>query len=174
MRWPVEALGAEAVLYAGAGTADHARVAIQLLSKRPTRRTVYAHTGWRKIADDWVYLHAGGAIGAAGVVEGAEVLLPPELSAFKLELPSDSAAMKRATAASLRLLDVGPDRITVPAFGAIWRAILGGADFSTFSMAPLVSLRPNCLRSSSNTSAHASTPEICQPISLRQPTRASL
>jgi hypothetical protein len=136
MRWPVEALGAEAVLYAGAGTADHTRVAIQLLSKSPVRRTVYAHTGWRKISDDWVYIQAGGAIGAAGEVEGIEVSLPPELAAFQLELPSDVNSAKSAIAASLRLLNVGPDRITIPTFGAIWRAIVGGADFSVFLYGP--------------------------------------
>jgi hypothetical protein len=52
MRWPVEALGAEAVLYAGAGTADHARAAIQLLSGSPARRTVFTHSGWHKFDDD--------------------------------------------------------------------------------------------------------------------------
>lgn len=132
MRWPTEHLGAQAVVYAGQGTADHTRVAIQLMSQSPARRTIYAHTGWRKIANDWVYLHAGGAIGAAGAVEGSEVSLPPQLSAFKLELLADSGAAKRAIAASLRVLDVGPDQITVPIYGAVWRAILGGADFSNF------------------------------------------
>ncbi|MGO9605457.1 MAG: bifunctional DNA primase/polymerase [Candidatus Binataceae bacterium] len=136
MRWPTEHLGAQAVVYAGQGTADHTRAAIQLLSKNPVRRMVYAHTGWRKIANGWVYLHADGAIGGEGTVEGVEVSLPPELAAFKLELPADSGASKRASAASLRLLDVGPDRITIPALGAVWRSILGGADFSNFLYGP--------------------------------------
>jgi hypothetical protein len=132
MRWTTEQLGAQAVVYAGQGTADHTRVAIQLLSRNPEWRMVYAHTGWRKIANDWVYLHGHGAIGAAGEVESIDVSLPPELSAFEFELPSDSVAARRAIATSLHLLDVGPDRITVPTYGAVWRAILGGADFSNF------------------------------------------
>ena len=33
MRWVTEQLGAQAVVYAGLGTADHARTAIQLLSR---------------------------------------------------------------------------------------------------------------------------------------------
>lgn len=44
--------------------------------------------------------------------------------------------MKFAIAASLRLLDVGPDQITIPTYGAIWRAILGGADFSILLYGP--------------------------------------
>jgi hypothetical protein len=30
------------------------------------------------------------------------------------------------------MLDLGPDRLMVPIYGSIWRAILGGADFSMF------------------------------------------
>ncbi len=136
MRWPVEALGSEAVVYAGQGTTDHTRCAIQLLSSGVARRTTYSHTGWRRIGDEWVYLHKDGAIGPTGAVEGIEVSLPPELAAFKLELPADPAALRRAVAASLRLLDLGPDRITVSVFGAVPRAILSGADFSIFLYGP--------------------------------------
>jgi hypothetical protein len=57
------------------------------------------------------------------------------LAALKLEIPNLDAA-KHAVEASLRLLDFGPDRITVPAYGSIWRAILGGADFSGFLYGP--------------------------------------
>ena len=136
MRWPVEALGSEAVVYAGQGTTDHTRCAIQLLSSGVARRTTYTHTGWREIDHQWIYLHAGGAIGAAGRVEGVEVSLPPELAAIKIELPIDSMAAKRAITASLRLLDVGPDRITVPGYGAFLRAIIGFADFSVLLYGP--------------------------------------
>ena len=129
MRWPTEHMGAQAVVYAGHGTADHARTAIQLLSRTQTARTIFTHTGWRKIGDAWIYLHTGGGIGEAGPVAGVEVELPPELSSFRLELPADPIPALRA---SLRVLDLGPDRITVPAYGAIWRALLGGADFSVF------------------------------------------
>jgi hypothetical protein len=129
MRWATEHLGAEGVVYAGQGTADHARVAIQLLSGRPPHRTIYTHSGWRKIDDAWFYLHGAGAIGADGRVDGLEVELPPELSAFTLELSDDPLPAIRA---SLRILDLAPDRISVPIYGAIWRSILGGADYSNF------------------------------------------
>jgi len=129
MRWPVEALGCDAVVHAGAGAADHARCAVQLLSHNVKRRTVYAHTGWRKINGAWAFLHGGGAIGADGPIDGVEVELPPELEPLHLELPDDPAAALRS---SLNLLDLGPDRITVPLLGAVIRAVLGGADFTVF------------------------------------------
>jgi len=133
MRWPTEHLGAQAVVYAGHGTADHARAAIQLLSRNPVSRTVFMHTGWRKIGDAWVYLHGAGGIGEVGMVAGIEVDLPPELAAFNLDLPADPIPALRA---SLGLLDLGPDRVTVPTYGAIWRALLGRTDFSIFLYGP--------------------------------------
>jgi hypothetical protein len=71
--WVHEHLGASAVVFPGYTTKDHARTAIQLYSGQPKKETVYAHTGWRKIGDEWVYLFAGGAIGSLnGRVFGSE------------------------------------------------------------------------------------------------------
>ena len=42
-------------------------------------RTVYTHTGWRKLDGKWAYLHGGGAIGASGAVAGVETSLPAAL-----------------------------------------------------------------------------------------------
>jgi len=54
MNWPTEFLGAEAIVYPGTTVKDHARVAVQMLSPKPIpRRTIYTHTGWRKIGDGW-------------------------------------------------------------------------------------------------------------------------
>jgi hypothetical protein len=132
MRWATEHLGAEAVVYAGQGTADHTRAAIQLLSGRPPRRTIFTHTGWRKIGAGWVYLDGAGAIGPDGRISEIAVELPPELTPFRLELPQSSAERNEAIRASLRLLDLAPDSISVPTYGTIWRAVLGEADFSKF------------------------------------------
>jgi hypothetical protein len=40
--------------------------------------------------------------------------------------------LKSAIRASLAVLDLAPDRVTVPTLGAVWRSILGAADFSVF------------------------------------------
>lgn len=128
MRWPVERWGTRAVVLAGAATADHLRCALQLLSGDVLRRTIYAHTGWREINGCWLYLHAGGAIGASGPVKDITVALPDALAGYKLPDPSDGRALPDAVRASLRVLDLAPDRITVALLGAVFRAVLGSAD----------------------------------------------
>src|SRR5262249_47626492 len=142
MRWPVEAWGTRAVVLAGPTTADHVRVALQLLSGDVPRRTVYAHLGWREVDGRWLYIHAGGAIGADGPVSGVEVSLPKELRRFQLPVPPDGPALAKAIRASLRLLDgLAPDRIAFPVASAVYRAALGGTDFSEHLSGPTGSFK---------------------------------
>ncbi len=133
MTWPGEHLGAGAIVYAGHGRREHARVAIQQLSGTIPERRVFTHTGWRQLADGlWGYLHALGAIGSTGTIAGAEIVLPKALSRYRLVLPSTGDELVFAIRAVLRFLDVAPARITIPLFAAIWRAVLGGTDFSIY------------------------------------------
>ena len=94
--------------------------------------TVHTHTGWRKLEGGWAYLHGGGALGAAGAVTGVETALPAALAPFSLPASPTGAELKGAIRASLAVLDLAPDRVTVPTLGAVWRSILGAADFSLF------------------------------------------
>jgi hypothetical protein len=85
MKWVMEKLGARAVIAAGMGVKDRVREAIQLLSSSQMReRTVYTHTGWRRLGEGWAYLHGGGALGASGKVAGVETSLPAALAPFIL------------------------------------------------------------------------------------------
>ena len=127
MTWPMEHLGAGAALWPGFGTKDHARAAIQFLSGDPPERRVYAHLGWRKIGGIWCYLHGGGAIGPVGAVEENEVSLPPELQRYQLPEPPTGTALAESIRASLDLLEVAGDLVTVPVYCGLWRATLGGA-----------------------------------------------
>ncbi len=137
MNWPAEHLGANAVTYAGMGLRDHARVAIQLLSGEVPERTVYTHLGWREIDETWVYLHGGGAIGPDGTVqEGVETRLDGALARYVLPDPPTGAALQAAVRASLRLLELGPDRLTVALLAATYRAVLGPTDFSLHLAGP--------------------------------------
>ncbi len=136
MNWPTEHLGATAVTYPGMGIRDHARVAIQMLSGEVPERTVYAHTGWREVGGTWVYLHGGGAIGADGPVEGVETRLESALARYVLPEPPDGDALRDAIRASLRLLDVAPDRVSVPLLAATYRAVLGATDHSLHLAGP--------------------------------------
>src|SRR5262249_44518114 len=99
--WIVEAWGTRAVVYAGQGTKDHLRAGLQLLSKDVPRRIVYCHTGWRKIHDYWVFLHAGGGLGANGAVPDVVVSLPEPLSGFQLPNLPTGPELVQAVQASL-------------------------------------------------------------------------
>lgn len=136
MNWPLDHLGATAVVYAGFGVKEHARVAIQSLNKDVLERRVFVHTGWTKIDQRWVYLHAGGAIGSNGPIEGIEVHPPDALQHFVLQCPQDSAALREAVHASLALLDVAPDTITLPSYASLWRAVMGTSPFSLHLVGP--------------------------------------
>ena len=136
MGWPVELLGAGAIVYPGFGLKDHARAAVQLLSGAIPERSVLTHTGWRKVDDGWVFLHAGGAIGPIGTVVEIIVDLPSDLARFALPTPPTGDPLREAVRASLALLDVAPDQVTVPCLAAIYRAVLGDIDFTLHLAGP--------------------------------------
>jgi hypothetical protein len=125
-----------AIVMPGMTLKDHARAAIQLLSPQVEHRRVYTHLGWRKIGEDWCYLHAGGAIGAHGAVEDITVAPGQALLAYTLPAPPDDAAAPAAIRASLRLLDVAPDAVMIPVYAALWRAVLGNVDCSMHLVGP--------------------------------------
>jgi len=130
LRWVAENLGAQAIVYPYVGR-ERTPVAIQFLSEDGMlQKTVYTHTGWRKVNNQWVYLHDGGAIGQDGPVRGIEVQLDGGLSRYRLTMPEGD--LVESIQASLRFLDVAPDRVTIPPFCGIWRAIAGEVDCSLF------------------------------------------
>jgi len=130
MNWVLDHLGAGAVIYPGSTVRDHARVALQLLSGDVPKRTVFKHLGWRKVEGDWIYLHAEGAEGANGAVAGIEVSVPDSLRCFALPEPPTGDLLIDRVRASLCVLALAPLRVTTPAYAAVWRAVLGQADFS--------------------------------------------
>jgi hypothetical protein len=136
MGWVAPSWGTAAVVYAGLGTKDHLRAAIQLISGDVPVRTVFGHTGWRKVDGGWVYLHAGGAVGAQGTVSTAQVSLPGNLDRFLLPDPPKAQELQEGIHASLRLIDLAPEPITSSILGAVYRAVLGPADFSVHLAGP--------------------------------------
>ncbi len=127
MKWPMVHLGAKAVIYPR--RADHARCAVQMLSPQPVERRIFTHTGWREIDGEMCFLHGGGAIGATSVKE-VEVRLPESLQAAVLPEPPDGEALKDSVTAVLALTQLAADEITLPAIGAAFSSVIGGADFS--------------------------------------------
>jgi hypothetical protein len=130
MGWIVPSWGPGAVVYAGMGTKDHLRAAVQLLSGDVPAKLIYGHTGWREIGGQWAYLHSGGAIGATGTIPGVAVALPDSLALFTLPEPVQGHELRECVRASLRFLQVAPEHVTIPLLASDYRAVLLTADFA--------------------------------------------
>ncbi len=76
MSWPVKHWGTGCMVWPGANTKDKLRHAIQSLSHKSgkvPRRTVYTHTGWRKLDTGRAYLSAGTVMDGKGGVDSVDV-----------------------------------------------------------------------------------------------------
>src|ERR1700680_4985614 len=87
MGWVLNKLGPEAIIYPG--QQQHARAAIQWLSGPIRQVRSFTHLGWRKHGPDWLYLHAGGAVGAQGPRTDLQGELPTALQQYKVQGPAD-------------------------------------------------------------------------------------
>jgi hypothetical protein len=134
MTWPLRLWGGRPNISADHGAHSHLRSAIQALSGDYPRRVVHMNTGWTSIRERVgdqlrerpAFLHAGGAIGA----EGVEVDLEAPLDKFRLPDPPTGEALKKDVRASLRLLDLAPDRVSFPSLASVYRVLLGAVDYS--------------------------------------------
>ena len=114
--WVDQRWGARAIVRTGAGTAMLCE-AVKTLSAHIPMRKVYGYTGWRRIDDEWVYLHADGAIGANGPFNNITVELPGELAFYQLPVPP--LDLHAAVSGSLKLFE-----LNIPLAAAAWRAPL--------------------------------------------------
>ena len=57
---------------------------------------IYAHLGWRRHGSQWVYLHAGGALGVGGPVNGLQVQPPAALQHYQLRVPANHGQLTTA------------------------------------------------------------------------------
>jgi hypothetical protein len=130
MSWVLRRLGPQAIVYPGQH--QHARAAIQGFSGSVRQERIFTHLGWRKLGTQYMYLHAGGAIGVNGALAGVQVQLPSNLQLYQMQLSGESIDRAKSIRASLRCLSLAPDRISFPLFAAVYRAIFGKADFSMF------------------------------------------
>lgn len=132
MQWPLRHLGTRAIVEPGTLKPSYLRCAIQSLSSKTTVRTVYSHTGWTKIGDQHVYLHAGGAIGTNGTCVDILTQLPPGMERYVLPEPPQAEELEIAMRVMLGVLKLGPARVMFPLLAAVARAVLGQVDFSLF------------------------------------------
>jgi len=135
MSWITAQWGVRALVLPGYTNKDHLRAAIQILSGDVPRKTVYTHTGWRKVEGKWIYLTGTGGIGSEGFVPAVDVQLETELRDYCLPEPPEEDRLRAAVQSSLRILDLAPERISAPLLGAVYLAPLGEAtklDLSLF------------------------------------------
>ena len=142
MAWPAKQWQSGCCLEPGTGIKDALRAAIQTLSNKDTpveRRTLFTHTGWRKVAGDWVYLHGGGGLGASGPVAGIETELG-NLARYTLPEPSKTKQERlEAAQASSGYLALADLSITLPLLSCAFLAPLSQAlnvDFMVWLEAP--------------------------------------
>ena len=87
LRWINGAWGSDPVIFAGHGTRDHLRAAIQLRSEGKIRRTKYAHLGWVLHNNELLFLSSAGAIGKDGFVHHVNVdVSNSNLGDYKLDV----------------------------------------------------------------------------------------
>src|SRR5262249_58215257 len=73
----------------------------------------------------------GGVAGGAGApASNVDVVVHKALENYVLPPPPNGADLATAVRSSLRILELGPGRVTVPLLGATYRAVLGKSDFS--------------------------------------------
>jgi hypothetical protein len=133
MGWVPEHLGANAIIEPGPSIKERFRHAIQTLSQRGgeiPQRTIYTHTGWRRIDGTWGFLHAGGALGAHGPHLDVEVQLSSDWRRYTLPAPAEGEPLREAVQASLALIDLAP-AVMVPLLGGVYRVVLPAGEIDT-------------------------------------------
>lgn len=139
MSWVTAKWGSRAVVTAGQGSRDKLREAIQLLSSDLVRRREFTHAGWREIDGGWRYLTDTTVIGPDGPVSGVCVQLDGTARSIALPAPPEGTDLQAAIEIVLTVLDLAPDRVTVPLLGAALRAPLNevaSADLTLFLTGP--------------------------------------
>jgi hypothetical protein len=130
MNWVLRHLGPQAIVFPGQH--QHARAAIQQISRQIRQERIFTHLGWRKHGEQWVYLHAGGALGKDESLTDLAVQLPSTLQRFEFPTSRDPKESAAAIRRSLRGASLAPDPISIPLLAAIYRAPFGKVDFSLF------------------------------------------
>ncbi len=134
LNWVIERWGTQAVVFPNAR--GYIPAAIQLLSKDVRHREIFAHTGWRYINEEWMYLSATGALGASGLHDDVEVDADfGQIKDFMLEAASNAEELQEAITASSWMLHLARPDVTYPLLAATFRAVIAEVlpvDYSLF------------------------------------------
>lgn len=114
-RWPMSV-----AILPGNGHRDRVRYILQFLASGIPRETLYSHLGWRKIDGQWLYLHAGGAIGTG---ESPTVQFSND-RLKRYSLPSEPGSESQNIKTALKFLETAPLTITAPLFCTVFLSVL--------------------------------------------------
>ena len=121
MDWALEGWGLTANIMPGNTVRDRLRSAITSAGAMAAkRRTIYGHTGWRKIGGRWNYLFEGGCIGSDDVT----VEMEPGLNAYSLNNVPEDLSAKDAALSSFCISGVIHERVAMPLLGITYLAPL--------------------------------------------------
>jgi hypothetical protein len=129
LSWVTSEWGARPLIHAGTSIKDHLRTAIQGLVPCNKRRKVYGHTGWRKVGDEWLFLHGGGAIGKDSHNAEIEVKAGEgNMRRYRFD-PDGGGDLCADVRASLHLLDISASNpaLGVVLLASVYRSPLGEA-----------------------------------------------
>jgi hypothetical protein len=140
LNWVMDHVGAGAIIEPGQGMRDRCLHAILTLSNAAgpiPSNTIRTHSGWATLSSgQWVYLHAGGALGADGAVDGISTELADNLANIQLPDKPSHGELREAVEAVRGLLRVAPLRIIAPLLAAVARAVLGPVDSVVWLLGP--------------------------------------
>ena len=124
LEWLFHKWGPTVRLYPGPGQKDRLRDAIQAFSTHIHQRAVFGHAGWQEVDGHQVFLHAGGAIGSAGVVDGVEVELGGSLELYRLPEPPVGQDLQEAVRVSWDIWHVSNSVVIASVLGVVYGAPL--------------------------------------------------
>ncbi|MEH7308241.1 hypothetical protein [Neobacillus drentensis] len=120
LNWVQSSWGLRANIEPGFSVKDKIRHAAQSISTDCVRDDIFTHLGWRKVYGNWIYLHAGGAIGKENITIKLE---SSQLEKYQLPV-DDEVDVKKAALQSLELLKTAELEVTLPLFAMVGLAPL--------------------------------------------------
>lgn len=128
MNWVTREWGLRGIVSATQTAKGKLCEAIKLQSADAKKRTIYAHTGWREIDGQPVFLSAAGALGRPDV----DVELEDVLKLYHIPDPVDDP--REALGASLDFLNMGKADVIFPIFATMYLAPLADILEPAFSI----------------------------------------
>jgi hypothetical protein len=124
MGWVTDSWGVHARILPGPSTRDRVRDAIQAFSVGAPEHRIYGHSGWRRIGNQWAFLHADGAITADGVLADVTVELAGHLGRYALPDPSMGDTLVHAVRTAWELWSVADPVASASILGSVYGAPL--------------------------------------------------